>query len=193
MKKLLLLTSFFTFAPLFFLSIIIFFLFVTYQNRPDNESAQFFVSPKSVAYAALPTNGNLFEGNIESKDAREEMVRQFLARYNSPLEPYAKYIVEMAEKYNIDHRLIPAIAMQETNLCLKSRPESYNCWGLGVYGGKYPHFDNYSEAIEVVTKTLATKYKNSSLVSPEEIMTMYTPSSNGSWANSVNHFMDQLQ
>jgi len=193
MKKLLLLASFFTLAPLLFLSSLIFYLFVAYQNRPDSASAQFFVSPKSVAYAALPTNGNLFEGSIQSEDAREEMVRQFLAQYNSPLEPYAKNIVEAAEKYGIDHRLLPAIAMQETNLCSKARPESYNCWGFGVYAGKYKHFDNYPEAIEIVTKALATKYKDKGLVTPEEIMTMYTPSSNGSWANSVNHFMDQLQ
>lgn len=193
MKKLILLGSFFALAPVVFLFSIIFFLFLAYQKDQSSNSAAFFVSPNTVAYAALPTNGNLFEGSIESEDGRVEMVRQFLARYGSPLEPYAEHIVKMAEKYGIDHRLIPAIAMQETNLCKKARPESYNCWGFGVYGSKYLHFDSYEHGIEIVTKTLAEKYKDNGLVTAEQIMTIYTPSSNGSWAYSVNHFMDQLR
>jgi hypothetical protein len=99
----------------------------------------------------------------------------------------------MADKYSLDFRLIPSIAMQESNLCKKIPAESYNCWGFGIYGSKVTKFSNYPEAIETVTRTLALKYKEKGLVTPEEIMSMYTPSSNGSWAHGVNHFMQQLQ
>ena len=54
-------------------------------------------------------------------------------------------------------------------------------------------FDDYPEAIETVTRTLATKYKTKGLVTPEQIVKMWTPSSNGSWEYSVNHFMKQLE
>lgn len=148
---------------------------------------------QSVAYAALPTSQNIFNETVITEEARTETVRQFFARYDSPLEPHADDIISAADKYDLDYRLLPAIAMQESNLCKKSRPEAFNCWGFGIYGGKYLHFDNYEHAIETVSKTLATKYKSRGLITPEQIVTMYTPSDNGKWVNGVTHFMEELQ
>jgi hypothetical protein len=103
--------------------------------------------------------------------------------------------VDVADKYKLDYRLVPAIAMQESNLC-KNLPgklkDSHNCWGFGVYGTKVTKFDNYNDAINTVTKTLAIQYVGKGLETPEQIMTRYTPGSNGSWANGVNHFMNVL-
>ena len=146
----------------------------------------------TVAYAALPTSQNILSGSISEQDGRTERIKQFLQRYNSPLEPYAQDIVDAADMYRLDYRLIPAIAMQESNLCLKIPMDSYNCWGYGIYGGKVHKFNDYKDGIYTVTETLATKYKTNGLVTPEQIMTMWTPSSSGSWAFSVNHFMDKL-
>ncbi|MDQ5900816.1 MAG: hypothetical protein QG600_394 [Patescibacteria group bacterium] len=147
-----------------------------------------------VVYAALPTSQNTFTEEIVPSDARVETLRQFFAQYKSPLEPYAEKFIIEAEKYDMDFRLLPSIAMQETNLCKKAREGSNNCWGFGVYGGRYTYFETYDQAIEVITKTLATKYRDShGLVTPEEIQKMYTPSSNGSWAFGVRHFMEKLQ
>ena len=106
--------------------------------------------------------------------------------------PFATDVIESADKYGLDYRLIPSIAMQESNLCKKIIKDSYNCWGFGIYGKKVTKFDNYKTAIETVTKTLAKQYKANGLETPDEIMKRYTPSSNGSWANGVNHFMNQL-
>ena len=113
-------------------------------------------------------------------------------RYKSDLLPYAQNIVDAADKYDLDYRLIPAIAMQESNLCKKAPKDSHNCWGFAIYGKKVLKFDNYTDAINTVTKTLAIQYKGQGLETPEQIMTKYTPGSNGSWAKSVNYFMDQL-
>ena len=58
--------------------------------------------------------------SIEGIDGRQDIVAAFLARYTSPLQPYdhfAKFIVDTADKYGVDYRLIPAIMMQESNLC----------------------------------------------------------------------------
>lgn len=148
---------------------------------------------RNVAYAALPDTENVVESKIVTKDARIEMLNQFFARYKSPLLPYSEEVVTAAEKYNLDWRLIPAIAMQESNLCKKEIKESYNCWGFGVYGKKVIMFNNYPEAIDTVSKTLARDYINQGLVTPQEIMSKYTPSNNGEWADSVTHFMNQLQ
>ncbi len=192
MRNLYLLISFLVLAPLVLITNIILLLYFSYQkNQPY---AYINALPKqSVAYAALPTIQNISHGEIIQEDARVEMVRQFFAKYNSPLEPFAQDVIYQADLYGLDFRLIPAIAMQESNLCLKAPPDSNNCWGFGIYGKQVQKFSSYSEGIAQVTKTLATVYKKNGLEKPEEIMTKYTPSSNGSWAYGVNHFMNQLQ
>jgi len=146
-----------------------------------------------VAFAALPTTDNSLEDQILSKDGRVENLREFFSRYGSPLEPFSQKIVESSEKYGIDFRLLPAIAMQESNLCKKAPQNTYNCWGFGIYGGKVTSFSGYEEAIETISKTLAKDYRDIGLITPEQIMTKYTPSNSGDWALSVNHFINQLQ
>lgn len=191
MGKLFILAAFLIITPLFLL-FNVFLLLSFSQNKP--QLSLFGGKPKqNIAYAALPTAQNVFSTEIDQKDARVESVRQFLAKYDSPLEPYAQNVVSAAAEYDLDYRLIPAIAMQESNLCKKVPVDSNNCWGFGIYGKMVRRFSGYSEGIEVVTKTLAQSYKNNGLVTPEEIMTKYTPSNDGSWARSVNHFMDQIQ
>jgi hypothetical protein len=188
MKKVVLLASFFTATPLVIFLSIIYFFFLSYHNEGKVLSAR-----TNVSYAALPTADNLFYSQIDQTDSRTELVRQFFKKYRSPLEPYAEDVVTIADKYGLDFKLIPAIAMQESNLCLKAPANSFNCWGFGIYGGKVTRFDSYTQGIEAVTKTLATKYKADGLETPEEIMARYTPNSKGSWAQGVNQFMAELQ
>lgn len=164
-----------------------------YHTHHKNPTGVLGAMDKAVSYAALPGFGDITQAEIEAKDARVEMVRQFFAKYKSPLEPHAQEVVAFADKYGLDFRLIPAIAMQESTLCKNAPKDSYNCWGFGIYGGKVTRFDNYSEAIHTVTKTLALKYKKDGLHTPEEIMKRYTPSSDGSWARGVNIVLNSLQ
>jgi len=193
MRKVVLLSTYFLITPILLLASIVFFSFLTYVKNPSPTLGYLFNPPKTVSYAALPTADTELEEQVTQTDARVELVRQFFAKYKSPLEPYAEDVVRVADKYGMDFRLIPAIGMQESNLCKRSPENSHNCWGFGIYGKKVTRFESYPDAIEAVTKTLSNKYINQGLVTPEEIMTKYTPSSNGSWAAGVNHFMDQLQ
>jgi hypothetical protein len=151
------------------------------------------VAQNKTIYAALPTAQNSFFTEIIETDGRTEAIRQFFARYDSPLEPYAADVVKAADQYGLDFRLLPAIAMQESNLCKRIPEGSNNCWGYGIYGGKVTRFKDYGEGIYIVSKTLGTKYKGQGLVTPAQIEEVYTPPSEGSWAHGVNHFMDQLQ
>lgn len=192
MRKLFLLATFFVVSPLLFVFTLILLLFETHKSGAFISSNRSYT--RQVAFAALPTSSNIFGDTAQAADARVEMLRQFFSRYRSPLEPYAEEFVKQAEIYQLDFRLLPAIAMQETNLCLKSHEDSYNCWGFGVYGGKYMYFDSYPQAIQTISKALALRYRDKhGLVTPEEIQKMYTPSNDGSWAYSVNHFMNTLQ
>jgi len=191
MKNIFFVSSFFVFTPLLLFTTIFYSL-----NLLNNQSFSrlFYAPPYTVAFAALPTfESTMIKGQIIQQDARVEILRQFFEQYKSPLEPYASSVVEEADTYGLDFRLVPAIAMQESNLCKKAPENSYNCWGFGIYGQKVTRFSDYEEAILVVTKTLALKYIADGLNTPQEIMRRYTPRSNGSWAESVEYFMDQLR
>jgi len=192
MRKIILSTSFFIFTPTLILISILYFLFLSYDYKVHHSSIS-QNSNNRAAFAALPTSENVLGDNIFFKDARIEIVRQFFEKYKSPLEPYAQNVVEDADKYGLDYRLLPAIAMQESNLCQKIIADSYNCWGFGIYGKKVTRFESYPQAIDTVTRTLVNNYVAGGLITPSEIMKKYTPSNNGSWAYSVNYFMNLLQ
>jgi len=188
MRKGLTLAVFFLLTP----TILLFSISLLSYSYNKNVSLSSTFSQTKIAYAALPNASGTLKTEVSATDARITAVKSFFKRYKSDLLPYAEEVVSVADKYDLDYRLIPAIAMQESNLCKKAPKNSYNCWGFGIYGKKVTKFDNYSDAINTVTKTLAQKYKADGLITPEEIMSRYTPGSNGSWANGVNQFMDQL-
>lgn len=192
MKKLFLLASFFTVAPILLIFSFVYLSFLSLSKYHKTISSV-FIQTKTVAYGALPSMRNILENEINKKDARIEIVRQFLARQGSPLEPYAENIVSAADLYKLDYRLLPAIAMQESNLCKKAPKDSHNCWGFGIYGKNVRRFNDYPEAINIVSKTLAKDYLGEGLTSPEEIVNKYTPSDTGQWVNGVTFFMDKLQ
>lgn len=144
-------------------------------------------------FAALPEVLGSFSSSISSGDARPQIIRTFLRRYDSPLADYADFIVETADKYNVDYRLTAGIAMQESTGCKFIPEDSYNCWGYGIYGDKVLKFKNYKEGIETVTKGLRQNYIDDGLATPEEIMKRYTPPSTGSWKNGVEFFINKMQ
>ena len=129
-------------------------------------------------------------------DARATLVSNFLERYKSPLTPYdyfGEFFVELADQYQFDFRLLPAIAMQESNLCKVTPPDSYNCLGFGVHSQGTLTFESYEANFTRAARELKANYIEIGLTTPEEIMTKYTPSSDGSWAESVNQWMAEMK
>lgn len=141
-------------------------------------------------------NADLSEGytaEIKSGDARSANLKVFFRKHNSPLYDYADKIVDVSDKYQFDYRLLPAIAMQESNLCRVIPDDSHNCWGWGIYGTTVTKFDSYDEAIETVGKGIKEHYIDEGLVTASAIMAKYTPSSKGSWQHGVNTFLKALE
>lgn len=127
------------------------------------------------------------------KDKRVAVLKAFLRHYDSALYDHAEFIVKVSDEYSLDYRLIPAIAMQESTGCKFIPQNSYNCWGWGIYGTTVTRFNSYPEGIQTVARGLKMNYIDKGLTTPEQIMRVYTPSSNGSWANGVNSFVDILE
>lgn len=184
---------FFTCAYLF--SIPIFLGFVVLFSLYFKYYANGYVSRQThkLNYQAIPVANSSSTVSIENKDGRIINLDDFFKSYASPLEGHAEIIVSEADKYKIDYRLLPAIAMQESTLCKKIIKNSYNCWGFGIYTGKITKFDSYDEAIAVITKTMAQKYVQQGYVDIQDIVHKYAPSDTGRWEFVVSLIMDKLK
>lgn len=195
-KNLILAAVFFTITPITLGISLFSLLSLKTSNMAKNEPTQnLIISPQSGVrvYASLPVKVPEVSGSVGSSDARPEIIKQYLEVYGSPLTPYASYIVQEADRYSLDFRLITAIAQQESNLCKIIPPGSYNCWGWGITGESTLGFDSFKDGIETVSKGLRSNYLNQGYVTIEDIMSKYTPLSKGSWANGVNEFMTEMQ
>lgn len=134
---------------------------------------------------------------VESNDARPAIVAKFLERHSSPMQPYNYYgqkLVEIADRYDLDFRLLPAIAMQESNLCRNTHSEApHNCLGFGIHERGTLDFESYEAGFERAARELRAYYVNEGRITTELVMAKYTPSSDGSWANAVNQFMAEMR
>lgn len=196
MGKVILVVAFLTLTPAVLLASLLSLFSITKNAKKTlaaKPSNQVELQTGASIYASLPSNIPTIETHITVADARPGILRQYLNYFGSPLAQYSDQIVSLADQYGIDYRFIPAIAQQESNLCKVIPPGSYNCWGWGITSVSSLGFDSYIDGIETVTKGLKTDYIDDGLVTPQEIMTKYTPSSNGSWARGVSEFMSEMQ
>jgi hypothetical protein len=152
-------------------------------------------------FAALPSFDQSVRTAVKTSDARAEIIRQYLRRYNSPLEPEADLIVELSDQHNFDYRWMVAIAQQESNLCKRIPVDSYNCWGWGIYPDpknpevlKVTRFASYADALTRIAPQFTRIFlKGNHSKDPYEVMKTYTPPSEGSWARGVNQFFGDLE
>lgn len=152
-------------------------------------------TPRKTAqiYAALPQSRPAVAGNVIGEDARVVVLQKFLDENKSELTPFAELLVQTADKYQLDWKLLPAIAQKESGLCRVIPPGSYNCWGWGIHSKGTLMFDDYPEAIEAVAKGLKEKYIDYGLTTPEKIMTKYANPNSTTWAEGVILYMEQIK
>lgn len=144
-----------------------------------------------------PVGANL----VAKSDAKEEIVFKkldnkaqilsaYLASYNSPLEYSAQDFVDAAEKYELDWKMLPAIAGVESTFG-KFIPGGYNGWGWGVYGTQAIYFKSWKEGIFTVAKGLRENYFNKGLTEAYSINRVYATSP--AWGGNVTYFMNDLE
>lgn len=124
-------------------------------------------------------------------DFRPIRVARFLK--GTPLEKFSDEIVAVSDKYGIDYRLIPAIAMKESGAGRVTPKESFNAWGFE--NGK-TRFESWEQAIESVAKTLKTRYVAKGLDTPDKMMPVYAPpamENGGGWAIAINSYLAQME
>lgn len=186
-RKLGLVFSWFLLVPIMLISLSVYL--TSQNNNPIIKT-----SDNSSSLLANDTTINNIEGyvlGIEINDTRPFIVENFLK--NTPLEPYSNYLVEAADRYSLDYRLIPAIAMKETGGGIKAPQDSYNAWG---FENGRTIFVSWENAIESVAKTLKEKYADRGLITPEQIMPIYAPPqiyTGGKWAKDINFFFSEME
>ena len=132
----------------------------------------------------------------QTPDERLTILEQFLSEQNSPLANQAVAMIEAADTYKFDWRLLPAIAGKESsygkNIPWEKDKSSYNAWGWGVYGQEAPIFPSWEKAIDTVAAGLRHEYYNEGYITPELIVKKFAPRSYGSWERDVKTIMEQI-
>ena len=102
------------------------------SDRKNNSSNYQFTA----SYKADLSDG--YTAEIKPGDARAANLKAFLRKYNSDLYNHTDKIIEVSDKYGFDYRLLPAIAMQESNLAVSYRKIHLTVGGgdLWNYGDK---------------------------------------------------------
>ena len=160
--------------------ITVFFLSATLSRIPGRSSEE---APK----------GFIGKETDKGREERIKSLANFFEEQKSPLVENADTFVDVADKYHLDYRLLPAIACMESSCGKRLIPESFNPFGWGIYGKNAIYFKSFDEAIEVVGKELAEKYITKGLNTPEKIAPVYTPPNPVNWKNGVNFFISKIK
>lgn len=147
-----------------------------------------------VTFAALPLVAFEIKTAIAKEDARPIVINKYLTHFASPMAGMGEYIVQTADKFNLDPYLVIAIAQQESNLGKITPPDCHNAWGWGIHSAGTLCFVSWQEGVDTFISGLSDKYLAYGLKTPEQIMTRYNASSpGGAWAKGVNQFLEDLQ
>jgi len=142
----------------------------------------------SAVIATVSEKPDFLVSTVKISDTRALRLRNFLSGHKSPMADYSAEFIYFADKYELDWRLVPAIAGVESTFGKHIPVNSYNAYGWA--GGKYM-FKSWEHSIEVVTKALREKYYDKGADTLAEINRIYCPP-NPKWAGKVSFFMEKI-
>lgn len=110
--------------------------------------------------AAGELSNNIVQAQESTVDNRAKNIDAYFAKNNLPLAGYGEIFVKVADKYDLDYRLLPAIAMRESTGGKHACPnDKDNVFGWASCKG---NFDNQEAAIDKVGAHLAGEIKSTS-------------------------------
>ena len=139
-----------------------------------------------------PFISGVIDSEVKLVDGRSANLKRYLRKINSPLFEHTDLLVAEADDKGYDYRLLVAIALQESTGCRFIPQNSHNCWGWGIYGDTVTRFASYEDAIHTVSEGIKAQYIDHGLITTEDIMKKYTPSSH-SWARAVRYFFGKIE
>ncbi len=130
---------------------------------------------------------NTSDSGKTGHDMRVVALENIFKKYNSPLVPYAKDYVRIADKYGVDWKLLPAISGLESYYANMYVQGSYNAYG---WGGGYIYFKSWEDGIETVISSLKKNYIDKGADTVYKIGPIYAAATH--WSDRVSHFMSEI-
>ncbi len=132
-------------------------------------------------------------------DSRPEKLTKFFEVYNPDLVGNVSDFIRVADRFNLDWRLLPAISGSESTFG-KHTPScaNYNIFGWTSTSSPcgFWRFESYSDAINLVGEKIATKNAYSSFQRTGELKELaftYNPGGTEAWIEKVEFFMNKLE
>lgn len=122
-------------------------------------------------------------------DKRAQILQEYLAKYDSPLQNHAQDFVDAADQNHIDWKLLPSIAGVESTFG-KQIPGGYNAYGWGVYGDQALAFKSWTDGIFEVSRGIKEGYVDKGLTNPQDMNRVYAASP--TWGFKVSYFLKDL-
>lgn len=148
-----------------------------------------FATPIEAAEMAGSSAALIKSQTHNQLDKRTLKLKKFLLSVNSPLVEYSQVFVDVADRYDVDWKLVPAISGVESTFGRFIPANSYNAYGWN--NGNFA-FENWPQSIEIVNKTLRENYINNGATTVEQIAPIYAPPSK-TWAGKVRYFMARIE
>jgi hypothetical protein len=125
-------------------------------------------------------------------DTRAIRLKKFLQSWGSPMADDADTFVEEADKYDLDWKLVAAIAGTESTFGVHIPPGSYNAFGWGIPTGAQSGvgFRSWDDSISTVSEGLRKNYINKGAADLDAIGRRYAASP--AWATHVRFFIDKI-
>lgn len=123
-------------------------------------------------------------------DKRATILKDYLAKHNSPLEDSAQDFIDAADQYGLDWKLVVSISGVESTFG-KYIPGGFNGWGWGVYGNNAIYFKSWREAIFTISKGLRENYVDKGYAEPYSMNRLYAASPK--WGKNVTFFMNSIE
>jgi len=121
-------------------------------------------------------------------DDRVVAVEEFYGKYNCPLKEYSEEFIEVADKYDLDFRLLVAISFIESTGGKFQK-------GNNPFGFLYRSFESFGEAIEYVGRAIAGKSEHRAWregMTTEEILWVYNGTVNPNYPAKVVRVMEEI-
>jgi len=130
--------------------------------------------------------------NATSNDERVKKLKLFFESKQSPFANSAEHFINEADRLEIDWKLIPAIAGNESYFGQHIPANSFNAWGWAVFTGMRDgrHFASWEDGITVVSEGIKHNYIDKGAIAIEQIGRKYA--ADPRWAAKVSFFMKQI-
>lgn len=123
-------------------------------------------------------------------DGNAVILSAYLSKHHSPMQYHAQDFIDAAKTYELDWKMLPAIAGVESTFG-KNIPGGYNAYGWGIYGSNRIYFKSWRDGMFTVAKGLKENYVNRGLTNPYSMNRVYAASPH--WGYKVSFFMNDLE